>query len=198
MKKLLLLALCFSANAFSSPQSELTERLNQYDGFSAQFDQKVTSPEGEVIVEGDGDVAISRPNLFRWYTKTPDENVLVTDGTTLWYYNPFVEQVTLLQLDQATAQTPFVLLTRNNPKDWDNYTVTQQENQFTLSPKQQDNTSQFIIDITSSGVVKGFSVIGQDGQSSVFAFNQFVAKKPDSKTFMFTIPEGVDVDDQRN
>lgn len=198
MKKLLLLALCFSANAFASPQSELTERLNKYDGFSAQFEQKVTSPEGEVIVEGDGDVAISRPNLFRWYTKTPDENVLVTDGTTLWYYNPFVEQVTLLQLDQATAQTPFVLLTRNNPKDWDNYTVTQQENQFTLSPKQQENTSQFIIDITSSGVVKGFSVIGQDGQSSVFAFNQFVAKKPDSKTFMFTIPEGVDVDDQRN
>lgn len=37
---------------------------------------------------------MKRPNLFNWHMTSPDESVLVSDGQTLWFYNPFVEQVT--------------------------------------------------------------------------------------------------------
>ncbi|MDD9173393.1 outer membrane lipoprotein chaperone LolA [Aliivibrio finisterrensis] len=203
MKKFLV-SLCllsssvFSAAVLASPQSELTERLNQNAGFEAVFTQKVVSPEGDVLMQGEGDVKILRPNLFRWHTQTPDENLLVTDGETLWYYNPFVEQVTLMGLEKATTQTPFVLLTRNKSSDWDNYSVTQKGDAFTVSPKSDSAVkSDFIVNIQPSGNVTGFSVVEQDGQRSDFSFTKFEAKKPAQSNFTFTVPEGVDIDDQR-
>lgn len=203
MKKFLV-SLCllssgvFSAAALASPQSELTERLNQNAGFEAVFTQKVVSPEGDVLMQGEGDVKILRPNLFRWHTQTPDENLLVTDGETLWYYNPFVEQVTLMGLEKATTQTPFVLLTRNKSSDWDNYSVTQNGDAFTVSPTSDSAVkSDFIVNIQPSGNVTGFSVVEQDGQRSDFSFTKFEAKKPAQSNFSFTVPAGVDIDDQR-
>ncbi|MBL4829286.1 MAG: outer membrane lipoprotein chaperone LolA [Aliivibrio sp.] len=199
MKKLLLALVCFSSTVFAAPQDELAERLNQSSGFSANFTQQVFSPEGGLIVEGEGDVKISRPNLFRWHTKTPDENLLVADGKTLWYFNPFVEQVTMMWLDQATNQTPFVLLTRNDPKDWANYDIEQSGDDFTLVAKDDsDNSGQFIVSIAKSGVVNSFFVIEQDGQRSEFVFSQFSSQTPDKNNFIFNVPEGVDIDDQRN
>ncbi len=95
----------------ATPQQALSSRLDKVNAFSANFTQKVTSPDGEVLVNGTGDLSIKRPNLFRWKTATPDESLLVSDGKTVWYYSPFVEQVTAMWLMDATEQTPFVLLT---------------------------------------------------------------------------------------
>ena len=37
---------------------------------------------------------LKRPNLFRMDTKSPQETQIIADGKTLWYYDPFVQQVT--------------------------------------------------------------------------------------------------------
>ncbi|ROV61018.1 outer membrane lipoprotein chaperone LolA [Vibrio ponticus] len=198
MKKALVLLLA-SFSVWASPQQELSERLQLTDGFSADFAQRVTSPEGDVVMEGQGEVEIARPSLFRWTTTLPDENVLVSDGKTLWYYSPFIEQVSIYWQEQATEQTPFVLLTRNRASDWDNYNVVQQGDTFTLTPTAVDsNQGQFKLEINDKGAVKGFSVIEQDGQTSAFTFSNIDLSKPKANRFTFTIPEGVEVDDQRN
>ncbi|EJK2116679.1 outer membrane lipoprotein chaperone LolA [Vibrio navarrensis] len=188
-----------SASVMASPQEELSNRLAINDGFSAQFSQTVLSPEGETIMEGEGTVEIARPSLFRWNTAFPDENLLVSDGKTLWYYSPFIEQVSIYWQELATEQTPFVLLTRNRASDWQNYRVEQQGNVFTLIPKAVDSTQgQFQIDIDAKGIVNGFNVIEQDGQKGLFKFSQVKLGKPNADRFTFAIPEGVEVDDQRN
>ncbi|NLS11471.1 outer membrane lipoprotein chaperone LolA [Vibrio sp. SM6] len=198
MKKLLLLTLV-SGLAFAAPQDELNRRLSMNDGFSAQFVQQVLSPDGEPIMEGEGTVEIARPSLFRWTTTYPDENVLVSDGKTLWYYSPFIEQVSIYWQEQATEQTPFVLLTRNRPSDWNNYVVSQQGDTFTLVPVARDAAQgRFNIHIDAKGIVKGFDVIEQDGQQGKFEFTQVTLEKPKASRFMFAIPKGVEVDDQRN
>lgn len=198
MKKLAAL-LFMSCSVFAAPKDELNQRLQQTEGFSAEFTQQVTSPDGDVVMEGEGNVEISRPSLFRWTTTMPDENVLVSDGKTLWYYSPFIEQVSIYWQEQATEQTPFVLLTRSRASDWDNYKVSQQGDVFTLIPTAEDsNQGQFKLEIDKKGAVKGFSVIEQDGQKSAFVFNNLDLSKPKADRFTFTIPQGVEVDDQRN
>jgi len=198
MKKILLLLLA-SFSVWATPQQELSDRLQLTEGFSADFSQRVISPEGDVVMEGEGDVEIARPSLFRWTTTLPDENTLVSDGKTLWYYSPFIEQVSIYWQEQATEQTPFVLLTRNRASDWDNYHVVQQGDMFTLTPTAVDsNQGQFKLEINEQGAVKGFSVIEQDGQTSAFTFSNIDLNKPNANRFTFTIPEGVEVDDQRN
>ncbi|KGY08072.1 outer membrane lipoprotein chaperone LolA [Vibrio sinaloensis] len=198
MKKLAAL-LFMSFSVLAAPKDELNQRLQQTEGFSADFTQQVTSPDGDLVMEGEGSVEISRPSLFRWTTTMPDENVLVSDGKSLWYYSPFIEQVSIYWQEQATEQTPFVLLTRNRQSDWENYNVSQQGDVFTLVPTAVDsNQGQFKLEIDAKGAVKGFSVIEQDGQQSVFKFANIDLTKPKAERFTFTIPQGVEVDDQRN
>lgn len=189
----------FSTAHAASPKDELNKRLSMNDGFSADFSQQVISPEGETVMEGEGTVEIARPSLFRWSTTFPDENLLVSDGKTFWYYSPFIEQVSIYWQEQATEQTPFVLLTRNRASDWNNYKISQKGDQFTLIPTAVDSTQgQFQINIDAKGVVKGFNVVEQDGQKGLFTFNNVKLGKPKADRFTFTIPKGVEVDDQRN
>lgn len=199
MKKALLLLLCsFSIFAAVPAKQELSARLAKNDGFSASFEQKVVSPEGDVINEATGTVNISRPSLFRWETKGDDENLIVSDGKTVWYYSPFVEQVTIYDQNKATAHTPFILLTRNKESDWAHYQVTRNGDAFTLTPTDiQSAQGLFHIVIDAKGVVKGFNSIESDGQQNLFAFTDFKIGKPDASLFTFNIPEGVEVDDQR-
>lgn len=101
--------------------------------------------------------------------------------------------------EQATEQTPFILLTRNRKSDWDNYRVSQKGDVFTLIPTAVDsNQGTFELEIDKKGAVKGFSVIEQDGQNSTFTFNNINLSKPKADRFTFAIPKGVEVDDQRN
>lgn len=198
MKKLAVLFL-MSFSVLAAPKDELSQRLQKNDGFSADFAQQLISPEGDVVMEGQGKVEIARPSLFRWTTTAPDENVLVSDGQSLWYYSPFIEQVSIYWQEQATEQTPFVLLTRNRASDWDNYKVEQQGDTFVLTPTAADsNQGQFKLNIDKQGAVQGFSVVEQDGQQSNFTFNNIDLNKPKANRFTFVIPEGVEVDDQRN
>ena len=198
MRNWLLVLLLASTSVLAAPKDELNARLSKNDGFSADFTQKVTSPEGEVLIDGKGSADISRPSLFRWKTSAPDETLLVSDGKNVWYYSPFVEQVTILSQEQATAQTPFVLLTRNRASDWANYNVTQSNDIFTLKPTAADTSvGTFQIKINAKGVVQQFNVIEQDGQKSQFEFTHFSMKKPDAAIFSFSVPKGVEVDDQR-
>ena len=157
----------------------------------------MTSPEGKVLNEAKGDLAILRPNLFKWQTLEPDENVLISDGITLWYYSPFVEQVTAMWTKDAAEQTPFVLLTRNNAKDWDNYEISQQGDNFTLKPKKKSNLGTFSVDVAKDGKINGFSVLEKDGQTSKFVFNELKVTQPEATLFKFKVPEGVELDDQR-
>lgn len=185
-------------SGFADDKSNLIERLENNQGFTARFSQTVYSPDQEVVMEGEGNVEVARPDLFRWSAEFPDENLLVSDGKSLWYYSPFIEQVTIFDQQQTMAQTPFVLLTRNNESDWSQYRISQDSDAFTLTQTDPDSTQgTFIIRITEAGKIEGFEVLEQDGQRSTFNFSNFVSEIPDHSRFQFIIPEGVEVDDQR-
>lgn len=197
MKRLFAL-MVLSSSVWASPQSELSDRLAVHSGFSATFSQHVYSPEGNIIMQGEGKVNVLRPNQFRWEVTAPDENLLVSDGQTVWYYTPFVEQVTLYNADAMTDQTPFVLLTRNKPQDWQSYLVTQDGDRFSLKSKRTDGPQgTYTIIIDKTGKVSEFDVVEQDGQKSEFQFSNVNPNTPKASLFTFSVPEGVDVDDQR-
>lgn len=185
--------------AYAAPiaQEQLSARLDQIRSFSASFEQVVTDPERRELSRGKGTVAVSRPNLFRWQVARPDENTLVSDGKTLWHYDPLLEQVSAMWLKDATEQTPFVLLTRNDPKDWVNYRVSMQGNAFTLKPIKSSNTREFVVNVLPTGQITSFFVVEQDGQTSHFNFNNWQAKALDPRLFRFAIPKGAEFDDQR-
>lgn len=202
MKKLIisccLLATFSAAGAWADAASDLQQRLDKVKSFHATFDQKVTDGSGSSVQDGEGEMWVQRPNLFNWHMTTPDESILISDGKTLWFYNPFVEQVSASLLKDATSNTPFMLIARNQASDWKQYHVAQKGDDFSLTPKSADgNLKQFTINVAQNGTINQFSAVEQDGQRSNYALKSQQNGPISADKFKFTPPKGVTVDDQR-
>mgnify|MGYP001942029363 CR=1 FL=1 len=202
MKKLLLscclLTALTSAGALADASGDLQQRLGKVKSFHASFTQKVTDASGSSVQDGEGELWVQRPNLFNWHMTAPDESVLISDGKTLWFYNPFVEQVSASWLKDATSNTPFMLIARNQASDWQQYNIKQQGDSFELTPKNPaGNLKQFTINVSSSGTINQFSSVEQDGQRSSYSLKAQQNGAVSADKFTFTPPKGVTVDDQR-
>ncbi len=187
-----------SSVAWANADAELQNRLNKVDVLSADFAQTVSSANGKNVQQGNGKLQIKRPNLFRMDTKAPQETQIIADGQTLWFYDPFVEQVTANWVKDTVNNTPFVLLTSDDKSHWAQYTVQQKDDTFVLTPKAKNsNIKQFDIRIDPNGVLKGFSIIERDGQSNQYVLRNITNQNLDDGLFKFSVPKGVELDDQR-
>ncbi len=108
MKKLAITCALLSgmvvSQVWADAASDLKSRLDKVSSFHASFTQKVTDGSGNAVQDGQGDLWVKRPNLFNWHMTQPDESVLVSDGKTLWFYNPFVEQATATVAERCYQQ----------------------------------------------------------------------------------------------
>lgn len=196
---LALISLSAFSLADSAAVAELQKRLDQATQYSADFDQIVRSSKGKEIQKGKGKFYVKRPNLFRMDTNSPQENLIVSDGQTLWFYDPFVSQVTANWVKEAVSNTPFVLLTSNDKSHWDQYDVTQNMDNFVLKPKSKKSAiKQFDVRIDANGLLKGFSTIERDGQSNLYVLRNIGTTNVAADLFKFSVPKGAELDDQRN
>ncbi len=90
------------------------ERVDRFmqglTGLEADFKQVLRDSRGQIAEQSSGTLQVSRPDRFRWDYAAPHEQVIVSDGTRLWLYDPDLEQVTVRALDQSLAGTPAMLL----------------------------------------------------------------------------------------
>lgn len=195
---LAMLSLASSVLADARSVQELQHRLEKVNQYSADFEQTVRSSKGEVIQQGKGKFQVKRPNLFRMDTKSPQENLIVSDGDNLWFYDPFVLQVTVNTIQEAVNNTPFVLLTSSDKSHWQQYDVVQNADNFVLKPKsKKSNLKQFDVRIDQNGLLKGFSTIERDGQSNLYILRNITTGAVKSDLFKFSVPKGAELDDQR-
>jgi outer membrane lipoprotein carrier protein len=187
-----------ATSVWADAAGDLKGRLDKVSSFHASFTQKVTDGSGTAVQEGQGDLWVKRPNLFNWHMTQPDESILVSDGKTLWFYNPFVEQVSATWLKDATSNTPFMLIARNQTSDWQQYNIKQNGDDFVLTPKTSaGNLKQFTINVGRDGIIHQFSAVEQDEQRSSYALKTQQNGAVDMSKFTFTPPKDVTVDDQR-
>ncbi|GJH42106.1 outer membrane lipoprotein chaperone LolA [Pasteurella canis] len=198
LKTIALIATCFSCLVWADATSELQQRLAKVNVLSADYTQTVSTADGKNVQQGSGKIQIKRPNLFRMDNKEPQESQIISDGKTLWFYDPFVEQVTANWVKEAVNNTPFVLLTSDDNSHWTQYSVEQKADTFILKPKAKNsNIKQFDIRIDSEGILRNFSTIEKDGQSNLYVLRNITNQPLTDSLFKFTVPKGVELDDQR-
>ena len=80
----------------------------------SDFTQVVTTPgkDGQVARQktSSGSFEFQRPGRFRFVYKKPFEQTIVADGTSLWFYDVDLNQVTQRPQAQALGTTPVALL----------------------------------------------------------------------------------------
>ncbi|WDE02843.1 outer membrane lipoprotein chaperone LolA [Thalassomonas viridans] len=177
----------------------LLAKLDNIKHFSAQFSQQVFDADGNLLQNGAGNLVVGKPDLVYWQTTEPDESLIVSDGETLWFYDPFVEQATAYGLANAIANTPILLLTSQDKSIWQNYRISK-VNDTTFAVHALDSNSQVkTLELNfDRDKLTGFVIVDASGQLSRFALTgSDFATAPKKEQFQFTLPPGAYLDDQR-
>ncbi|MCL1126879.1 outer membrane lipoprotein chaperone LolA [Shewanella surugensis] len=176
----------------------LKSKLSQIDNLKANFSQTVTDLNQKVIQTGKGVLALAFPNRFYWHLTEPDESLIVADGSDVWIYNPFAEEVTVMDVNQAINASPIALLVHRDEKTWSQYQVKQQGECYNIKPLNVDAAMSSVEVCFNGQSLTEIVLDDQQGNVSQFRLsNQTTLTKAESSLFTFILPDGVDVDDQR-
>lgn len=109
-RKLILISSFLLLNASSavmaSDVEDLSAKLQSHQRLSAKF-QQYSLGEGSAREEvSEGVLWLEGSEKFRWETKKPFPQVIVSDGISLWVYDPDLEQVTRRPLGEGEVMTP--------------------------------------------------------------------------------------------
>ena len=79
--------------------------------FSGEFVQISYNRNSEILPKkAEGIVSFKRPGKMRWLYSVPEEHLLVTNGKTLWLFDPLLENVTVQKLEKIASGTALSFL----------------------------------------------------------------------------------------
>ena len=114
----IILIYLFLFGSFDQPVAEERKMLRliqkQYQSirsFSGHFIQPSHRADTETgPKKAEGLVSYKRPGKMRWLYEAPEEQLLVTNGQTMWLYDPLLENVTVQKLEKITEGTALSFL----------------------------------------------------------------------------------------
>ncbi|WP_372873035.1 outer membrane lipoprotein chaperone LolA [Shewanella sp.] len=185
--------------AMADDAALLADKLDAMQGIKANFNQKVTDQNGKLIQEGSGILAMKQPGAFHWHLTSPDESLIVANDQTVWVYNSFAEEVSILDMEDILKASPMALLVHRDEKSWSEYQIDKKGDCFEIRPHQGVESAVNMVSVCfAKTVLSDIRLV--DGQGSVSHFelsSQSHVAEADSGLFRFELPEGVSVDDQR-
>jgi len=104
----------FSGQSLAKETNLLQLIQTQYQSiqsFSGHFVQTSHRTNSENVPrKAEGTVSYKRPGKMRWLYAPPEEQLLVTNGDTLWLFDPLLENVTVQKLAKLTDGTALSFL----------------------------------------------------------------------------------------
>lgn len=188
-----------ASNAQAEPvETELRKLLADYDGFSANFAQSVKDTEQNILMTAEGELVFKQPGKFRWQTYEPQQQLLMSNGESLWWYNPDLEEVSIYDAKQAVATTPFALLVSNRDETWNKFVIDKVESGYVITPKDIDNSQvQKLVIHFDDFTLNQMVITDRTQQTTSYILSNQEFDKAKSRHFNFVIPADVEVDDQR-
>ena len=196
-----MVALTQSAQA--APASNLTaaknlnKLLTNTKSMTANFSQTTKGANSGTF---SGTMSVQRPNNFRWETKSPSEQLIVANGSSMWVYDKDLEQATKQNVDSQVGNTPALLLSGDPSKIDKSFKVTQpyaNKNYYVLYPK-SDSASFKSLSMSFNGGKPVMMVLNDSlGQTTTINFSGIKMNPSiNSSQFRFTPPKGVDIINQ--
>ncbi len=169
--------------------SSMLHTLKNAHGFSAGFRQMLRFSDGSKQYYR-GELDVLPPGRFRWRYIEPFEQLFISDGFTIWHYEPDLMQVSVLRemadVDPAVMQllggrigVGDVHLLEANPGEHRYHVRLAAETKVWLGVR--DGKLDY---------VERHDVLGNINRISL---EDMRLQAPDAKRFAFVVPEGVDV-----
>jgi outer membrane lipoprotein carrier protein len=179
--------------------AELVERLSGLKSMSGEFRQTVLDQDDSRLQEASGTMVVARPNRFRWHTRTPFEQLVVSDGNRVWIYDVDLEQVVVKPLAGQVSRTPALLFGGTPESVADSFDVERLDSRgetetYQLLPREEEPMFR-LLEVTFDGPrpqsMRLEDSLGQKTTIEFLALQMNAA--PDDAVFEFTPPEGADV-----
>ena len=178
--------------------NDLDVLLQDIETMSARVLQLIIESDGGVLEESEIQMHLKKPDGFYWETIDPFPELIVTNGTYLWNYQPDLEQVVIEDWDNSESELAAQLLngrTENIAADYMVQLISDDESsEFELIPIALDSVYELI---TISFIASNLDMIHLDnknGEQTVWQFRNIEKNQSLSDTlFVFEPPDGVDV-----
>ncbi|XZG71546.1 outer membrane lipoprotein chaperone LolA [Chitinibacteraceae bacterium HSL-7] len=197
MKALIAPLLLLAATAHADPVQDLKQALNATQTLSATFSQRVIQRNGHTETSR-GEMALSRPGKFRWVYTQPYPQTIVSDGQSVWLYDPDLAQVTVKPFAQALDASPAALLAGNQAIDKTYLLKALPEKDgwawVSAKPKQDDASFSEIRIALQGETIRAMELVDRFDQTTRIDFSNLKRNaKLASEQFTFKAPDGVDV-----
>jgi outer membrane lipoprotein carrier protein len=185
------------SSADANAQLRLEHALQGLAGLRAGFRQTVTDAQGETVEAADGTVSLSRPGRFRWEYREPAQ-LIVSDGTTVWFYDVELAQVTIRPAAETLAGSPALLLSGASDLSAEFDIADGGESDglawTRLMPRSEQGDFRELRVGLSDGTLRRMTLVDRLGQTTRLEF-EHIERNPrfDASTFRFSPPPGVDV-----
>ena len=196
---LILLFFLFSQLTHASAIDSLRSFVQQAHTFKAVFSQTLLDRNLQVMQEASGTMMFERPGKFRWVYEKPYQQLIVGDGSRVWFYDQDLNQVTVRQLDLAIGSSPAALLAGSSTieRDFELTEIDVQDDMEWLeaTPRAKESTFELIrMGFSKAGELREMVLRDNFGQFTLLVFTDLDAN-PDLSPdlFQFTPPEGADV-----
>ncbi len=141
----LLLASLSSAQTQQTPLQELVAILAQTSTMQAEVEQLILSQDGREIQALQAELVMQKPDQLYWRVTEPYEELMLSDGLTLWYYEPDLEQVSIRDFPSDVENNPIFLLNDDLQAIADAYEVNigyvdEEVRQYLLLPLRPDSS----------------------------------------------------------
>ena len=183
----------------------LDRQLANLQTFRAEVRQLIVESTGGVLEESEILFMLERPHGFYWETLQPFPELIVTDGITLWNYQPDLLQLTIEPWDASRSELAAQLLSGNTQAIADEYTITAvpvntSDWEFLLYPKDPASLYEQVSLYFERAELVSILLINTNGQRTFWEFNnREVNIALDSSLFTFETPddEFLDIVDKR-
>lgn len=187
-----------AAEEASPAQERLRAFLDDVKTLEASFRQALDEEGSREARVSEGRLYLHRPGRFRWDYQNPTQQVVVSDGESLWLYDPDLEQVTVRALDEGLASTPAMLLSGEGELE-DSFEIARAYAEggldwVELSPREEGGDFAGVRVGFRGDLLAAMEILDSLGQTTRIQFSDVVVNSElDAELFRFEPPEGADV-----
>jgi outer membrane lipoprotein carrier protein len=181
----------------------LLDRVQQHyqatKSFSAKFDETITRA-GAAPLQRSGIIYYEKPGKLRWEFEGSQPETIVSDGKTIYDYDPALNQVVetpLAQASRSDAAAAFLLGAGNVKRDFKAEAITAPSSSglvhVALTPKQGGQRIEAGIERNTYNIAT-LSIGDAMGNRTNLSFSDIELNRPlHASQFMFTPPDGTDI-----
>lgn len=187
-------ALAFAASA----QEQLKAFVSTVTAATGSFSQYTVNNQGRTQPAQTGVFSFQRPGKFKWAVQKPYEQLVISDGRTVFQFDPDLAQVTERKVDAAIGTSPAAILFGSGSleQSFDVSALPSKDGVEWLRAKPRTADAGFSrVDIgMKDNLPVRVELLDSFGQTTRVDLSAIAANPSlPTKEFQFTAPKGVDV-----